>query len=107
MYNIISIVAVILVLSVFVEIFRLIINGKSLVRTKRGEIEAKKWKGFKNFINQYTLIKNKDIKDVILLEEYLSFAVAVGEAKEIEKFVIKNEEYRKLIYKQLRYKDNK
>ena len=102
MYNIIGIIAYMLALSVFAEIFRLIKNGKSLVRTKSGKIEAKRWKGFKNFINDYTLIKDKDIKDVVLLEEYLSFAVAVGEANKIEKFIIKNEVYRKLIYKQLR-----
>ena len=102
MYNILGIIASMLTLSVFVEIFRLIKNRKLLVRTDSGKIEAKKWKKFKNFINDYTLIKDKDIKDVVLLEEYLSFAIAVGEANKIEKFIIKNEAYRKLLYKQLR-----
>lgn len=102
MYNIVGVIALMLGFSVFAEIFRLIKNGKSLVRTKSGEIEAKKWKEFKNFINDYTLIKNKDIKDVVLFKEYLSFAIAVGEANKIEKFIINNEVYRKLIYKQLR-----
>lgn len=100
--NIVGGIGFILELSFFVIIFKLIISRRNLERTYKGMIEAQKWKKFKNFIKEYTLISEKNIEHVALFEEYLSFAIAVGEAKQIEKFVIKDEAYRELIYKDLR-----
>ena len=73
------------------------INGK-IERTSKGEKEATLWKGFKNYIHDYTLISDKDIKHMEILHEYIPYAIALEEADCIEKFIAQNEKYRKLIY---------
>ena len=72
-------------------------NGK-IRRTCKGEEEATLWKGFKNYIHDYTLISDKDIKHIEILDEYIPYAIALEEADCIEKFIAQNEKYRKLIY---------
>ena len=72
-------------------------NGK-IQRTSKGEKEATLWKGFKNYIHDYTLISDKDIKHMEILDEYIPYALALEEANCIEKFIAQNEKYRNLIY---------
>jgi len=67
-------------------------------RTNRGKKLAIELQALKNYINEYTLIKEKDIDYVQILEEYIPYAIALGEASTIEKFIKNNEEYRELIY---------
>ena len=73
-------------------------NGK-IERTSKGEKEATLWKGFKNYIHDYTLISDKDIKHMGILDEYIPYAIALDEANSIEKFIAQNENYRNLIYR--------
>lgn len=73
-------------------------NGE-IKRTSKGEQEAKLWKGIKNYIHDYTLISEKNIDHIELLNEYIPYAIALDEAKSIEKFVSENENYRNLIYR--------
>lgn len=73
-------------------------NGK-IQRTKKGENEAQLWRGFKNYIHDYTLISEKDIEHMVILNEYIPYAIALDEAKNIEKFIAEDENYRNLIYK--------
>lgn len=73
-------------------------NGK-INRTSKGKKEAVIWRKFKNYIHDYTLISEKNIEHIKVLEEYIPYAIALDEAKSIEKFISKNEKYRKLIYK--------
>lgn len=73
-------------------------NGR-ITRTSKGNKEAVIWRKFKNYIHDYTLISEKNIEHIKILEEYIPYAIALEEAKSIEKFISKNEKYRKLIYK--------
>lgn len=71
---------------------------ESIARTEEGEVEAKKWAGLKKYLKEYTLIHEKEIKDAALFDDYIPYAIALNEAKAIEKFIDNNENYRKLIY---------
>lgn len=64
-------------------------NGKKLAR----ELQA-----FKNHIKEYTLIKEKNVDYIQILEDYIPYAISLGEADTIEEFIKHNEEYRSLIY---------
>ena len=45
-----------------------------------------------------TLIKDKEIDYVQILENYIPYALSLGEADIVEEFIKYNEEYRDLIY---------
>lgn len=67
-------------------------------RTRDGKQIAILLKGLKRYINEYTLIKDKEIDYVQILENYIPYALALGEANVVEEFIKYNEEYRDLIY---------
>ena len=67
-------------------------------RTKGGKNIALLLKGLKRYINEYTLIRDKEIDHIRLLEDYIPYAISLDEAYAIEEFVKYNEEYRDLIY---------
>ena len=66
--------------------------------TDKGKNAERKVIAFKKYINEYTLIKEKNIEYRQLLEQYIPYAVSLGEAKTIEEFIKNNEQYRELIY---------
>lgn len=53
-------------------------NMYNIKLNKDGKNELKKWLRFKKFIKEYTLIKDKNIQDVVLYEKYIPYAVAMG-----------------------------
>ena len=63
--------------------------------TIKGALEYNRWKKFEKFIEDYTLIKEKEYLDVIILGEYLSYATALGINKNCDKELY-NEMNRKL-----------
>lgn len=67
--------------------------------TQKGKEELKKIKAFKNFIKEYTLIEEKDIKYIQILEEYISYSLSLGTSPQVEEYIKQNEIYRNLIYK--------
>lgn len=67
-------------------------------RTPKGKEFANECASLKQFIKDYTLIKEKNIEYVKVLEEYIPYALALDEADSIEYFVSINENYRNLIY---------
>ncbi len=71
---------------------------KDFCRTKKGNEEAKKWSGLKSYLSNYTLISEKNLEDIIIFDDYIPYAIALNEAKSIEKFIENNENYRVLIY---------
>lgn len=59
----------------------------SYKRTKKGEEDYEKWIAFKNFLEDYSLINTRDIKDIAIWEYYLAYAIAFGiNKKTIESF---------------------
>ena len=68
------------------------------IRTKDGEKMALLLKGLKYYIKEYTLIKEKNIDYIQILEDYIPYAIALDEAEAIEEYIKHNEEYRDFIY---------
>ena len=68
------------------------------IRTENGKNIALLLNGLKRYIKEYTLIKEKEINYIQILENYIPYALALGEADAIEEFIKYNDEYRNLIY---------
>jgi len=66
--------------------------------TKAGNAIRKNVFGLKTFLREYTLINERGIEQKELFENYIAYALSLGEAKAIEDFVSNNEKYRKFIY---------
>lgn len=73
-------------------------SNESYHRTELGEIEAKKWTGVKNYLKDYTMISQRELKDTALFDDYIPYAISLNEAKNIEKYIENNEGYRKLLF---------
>lgn len=67
-------------------------------RTKDGKKIAILLGGLKRYIKDYTLIREKEIEYVQILEDYIPYALALGEADAVEEFIKYHEQYRELIY---------
>lgn len=48
------------------------------VLTNQGEIEKQQWKGLKKYMEDFSLLKERDIPDLVLWEKYLVYATAFG-----------------------------
>lgn len=108
-YNINKIIFAILLSIIWVSVFAGIsilqlnqennyIIDTEYIRTEDGKKIALLLKGLKRYIKEYTLIKEKDIDYIQILEDYIPYAIALDEADAIEEYIKHNEEYRDLIY---------
>ncbi len=48
------------------------------VLTKQGTLEREQWKGLKNYMTDFSMLKERDIPDLVLWEKYLVYATAFG-----------------------------
>ena len=55
-----------------------IYKSQANVLTKEGKNEQIELLKLKNYINKYSLIKNRDLESVIVWDEYLAYATAFG-----------------------------
>ena len=67
-------------------------------RTKDGKDLALLFNALKRYLHEYTLIKDKGIDYIQILEAYIPYALCLDEAAAVEDFVRHNDEYRDLIY---------
>lgn len=74
------------------------IGDTEYIRTEDGKNIALLLSGLKRYIKEYTLIKEKEIDYIQILENYIPYALALDEADAVEEFIKHNEEYRDLIY---------
>lgn len=51
-------------------------NSKDVVLTDRGKIEKLKLLRLKNYINEYSLIKDRDLNSSVVWDKYLAYATA-------------------------------
>ena len=66
------------------------LKNENITLTKKGKEEYKKVKSLKNYIIDYSLIKDKDIDSVFLWDEYLIYSIAFGIPNKItEKFSVR------------------
>lgn len=61
-------------------------NAKKIeVLTEAGYREKKEWKGLENYMLEFSLLKDKEVPDLILWEKYLVYATAFGISKKVLK----------------------
>ena len=53
-------------------------RSQDIILTKKGKEEQLKLLELKNYINDYSLIKNRDLESVIIWDKYLAYATAFG-----------------------------
>ena len=72
-----------------VTIINLIENSKMLkntnLYTQNGVDESAKWKGLKNYMENFSMIDKKELPEIVLWEEYLVYATAFGIADKVLK----------------------
>ena len=51
---------------------------KLYILTPKGKCELEKAQGLKNYILDYSLMKERELKSVIIWDEFLAYAVAFG-----------------------------
>ena len=56
----------------------IVYRSQGIILTKEGKKEQLKLLELKNYINNYSLIKNRDLKSVIIWDKYLAYATAFG-----------------------------
>lgn len=70
--------AILILTIIFIFNFIILIRSKSHVFTKTGKIEFARVQGLKNYIIDYSLMKERELDSVIVWDEYLAYAVAFG-----------------------------
>ena len=53
-------------------------HSQGIILTKEGKEEQLKLVELKNYINDYSLIRNRDLESVIIWDKYLAYATAFG-----------------------------
>lgn len=74
-----TIVCIANIISIYIEL------GKINVFTQKGIDEAEKWKGLKKYMEEFSLIQEKEVPEIILWEKFLVYATAFGIADKVLK----------------------
>ena len=68
-------------------------------KTEDGEIYAEKFARLKKFFKNNTLLNESKLERMIIYEDYIPYAIALGESDVIDKFIEKDSNCRRLIYR--------
>lgn len=68
-------------------------------KTELGKEYATKFFGLKNFLHEYTLIEDKNLDSVALYDEYIAYAISLGEADKLETLVTEDYNLRNVLLK--------
>lgn len=80
-----AVLGVTLGISIIEFILSLIATNRLNILTQNGVDEKEKWKGLKNYMKDFSLLKEKEIPSIVIWEKYLVYATAFGIAKEVIK----------------------
>lgn len=85
-----GVISILYLLPVLIEwlICIIILNKTSKkihVLTEKGEIERLQWKGLRNYMKDFSLLKEREVPELVLWERYLVYATAFGIAEEVIK----------------------
>lgn len=58
------------------------------IYTTKGALEMVRWQKYKKFLNDFTLIKDRKIDSVIVLEKHLAYSMVLKVNKSYEKAII-------------------
>ncbi len=61
------------------------LNHKVSALTEKGELEREQWQALKRYMEDFSLLKEKEVPDLALWEEYLVYATAFGIADKVIK----------------------
>ncbi len=64
------------------------------IYTIKGAIEMKKWDKYKKFLEDYTLIKDKPLESVVILQNHLAYSMVLNINKDYEKTIIQELEFK-------------
>ncbi len=67
--------------------------------TEPGQIEKQQWKGLKNYMVDFSMLKDREVPDLVLWEQYLVYATAFGISEKVVKQL-------KVVYPQLQNLDS-
>ena len=70
---------------IFIALILIIYTAIAKKRTEKGALEYKKWKAFKEFLNDFGTMDEKSLPEIILWEKYLVYAVVLGCADKLSK----------------------
>ena len=79
----IIILAPIIFAKLYIWKLQLEISNKIAVLTEEGAEEKEKWKGLKRYMENFSLIEEREIPELALWEEYLVYATAFGIADKV------------------------
>ena len=68
-------------------------------RTKKGKLFGEKFLRLKKYLNDYTLIKEQNLDGLKLYGEYIVYAIALGEADKLDKFLDEDYNFRNVMLK--------
>ena len=71
-----------LILSIITFIYSCAIRQR---RTAKGNEDYNKWKAFKNFLLDFSILPQRELPEIAVWQRYMVYAVALGVAKEVEK----------------------
>lgn len=74
-----TIIAIVLIIPASIYLFA------ANKRTRYGNEEYAKWTAFKNFLKDFSKMDSREIKEIVLWEDYLVYATALNCAKELQK----------------------
>ncbi len=73
------------IIGLLVELVRK--KSKEYRLSEKGNKDIIEWRKLKNFLDNYTLIDQRDIEYINLLDEYIVYAIPLGEAKKIKNII--------------------
>lgn len=59
------------------------LQNKIAVLTQKGSDEKAQWKGLERYLKNYSLLKDKEVPDLVIWEKYLVYATALGIADKV------------------------
>lgn len=89
--SLITLVSYPFIMTIYMITYIIAESQNPLFRTKRGEMINKKIEGLRSYLQDYSLLSEKDSKDIIIWEEYLIYSVLFHQNTKII------EEYKKYI----------
>ena len=58
---------------------------KITLLSQKGDLELHQWKGLKKYMEEYSLLKDKQVPDIVLWEKFLVYATTFGISREVIK----------------------
>jgi len=86
--NVLNFIAVVIALTITLIINSIILGmmaARVNILSQRGIDEKEKWKAFKKYMEDFSLLKDKEIPSLVLWEKYLVFATAFGISEKVLK----------------------